>query len=270
MGFETIILKKENHIATITLNRPEVLNALNNQLVKELATATKEVEQDDEVRVMVLTGAGRGFCAGADVTTMPGGGGQPILPWEAPLEEVQRGIHLIALNLCVGLRKLSKPTIAMVNGVAAGAGFGLALSCDIRIGSEKARFVLASNRIGLNPPAGLTWLLPRILGYSKAAEIAFTGRPVEAEEAARIGILNKVVPAAELERETRALGQQIAQGPPMAIRLTKQLLYHELHRDLEPHLDIFAAYQTMLHYTQDHREGVTAWREKREPRFQGK
>ena len=269
MDFETILLKKENHIATITMNRPEVLNAINNQLVEELVAAMKEIEQDDEVRVMVLTGAGRGFCAGADVRTMPGGGGQPILSWEASPEEVQRGLNLI-LNLCVCLRKLSKPTIAMVNGVAAGAGFGLALSCDMRIGSEKARFVLASDRVGLVPPLGLTWLLPRILGYSKAAEIAFTGRPVEAEEAERIGILNKVVPATELERETMALGQQIAKGPPIAIKLTKQLLYYELHRDLEPHLDIAAAYQTMCHYSQDHREGVAAWREKREPRFQGR
>jgi len=270
MDFETIILRKENYIATITMNRPEVLNALSAQLIEELVAAMKEVEQDDEVRVMVLTGAGRGFCAGQDARAFAGGGGQPLLPWEEAPEEVRRGIHPILLNLTAGLIKLSKPTIAMVNGVAAGAGFGLAVSCDMRIGSDKARFVLASDRVGLIPPLGLTWLLPRILGCSKAAEIAFTGRPVEAEEAERIGILNKVVPAAELERQTMAWGQQIAKGPPISIKLTKQLLYYELHKDLEAHLDMAAAYQTMCHYSQDHREGVAAWREKREPQFQGR
>jgi len=228
------------------------------------------VEQDDEVRAIVFTGAGRGFCSGADVTTMPSGGGQPMLSWEASPEEVQRGIHLMISSLCSGIRKLSKPTIAMVNGVAAGAGFGIALSCDIRIGSDKARFVLASNRIGLAPPLGLSWLLPRLVGYSKAAEICFTGRPIGAEEAEQIGMLNKVVLVAELEKETMALGEQIVKGPPIAIKMTKQLLCHELHRDLDTHLDIFAAYQVMCHFSEDHREGVAAWREKREPLFQGK
>ena len=127
-----------------------------------------------------------------------------------------------------------------------------------------------SNRVGLVPPLGLTWLLPRILGYSKAAEIVFTGRPVEADEAERMGILNKVVSAAELETETIALAEQIAKGPPIAIKLSKQLLYYELHKDLEPHLQMSAAFQTMCHCSQDHREGVAAWREKREPQFQGR
>ncbi|MBL7120091.1 MAG: enoyl-CoA hydratase/isomerase family protein [Dehalococcoidia bacterium] len=270
MDFETIIFKKENHIATITMNRPEVLNALSERLIEGLAATMKEVEQDDDVRVMVLTGAGRGFCAGQDVRALPGGGGKPLMPWEEPPEELRRFTLPILLNLTGYLRRMSKPTIAMVNGVAAGAGFGLALSCDMRIGSEKARFVLASNLVGLVPPLGLTWLLPRILGYSKAAEIVFTGRPVEADEAERMGILNKVVSAAELETETIALAEQIAKGPPIAIKLSKQLLYYELHKDLEPHLQMSAAFQTMCHCSQDHREGVAAWREKREPRFQGR
>ena len=183
---------------------------------------------------------------------------------------VRRGLLPILLGLASRLMKLSKPTIAMVNGVAAGAGFGLALGCDMRIGSEKARFVLASDRMALIPPLGLTWLLPRILGYSKAAEIVFTGRPIEAEEAARIGILNKVIPATELEKETLALAQQIAKGPPISHKLSKQLLSGDLHRDLEAHLEMAAAYQTMCHCSQDHREGVAAWREKREPQFQGR
>ncbi|NQT48100.1 MAG: enoyl-CoA hydratase/isomerase family protein [Chloroflexi bacterium] len=270
MGFETITLKKEDHVATIILNRPEVLNALNDCLIQELGSAMTEAEEDDEVRVVVLTGAGRGFCSGQDATAMPGGGGEQLLDWEESPEVVRRGLLPILLGLASRLMKLSKPTIAMVNGVAAGAGFGLALGCDMRIGSEKARFVLASDRMALIPPLGLTWLLPRMLGYSKAAEIVFTGRPIEAEEAARIGILNKVVPATELERETLALAQQIAKGPPISHKLSKQLLSGDLHRDLEAHLEMAAAYQTMCHCSQDHREGVAAWREKREPQFQGR
>lgn len=270
MDLETIILNKESHVATITMNRPEVLNALNDKLIEELGAAMRDVEEDDEVRVMVLTGAGRGFCAGQDVRALPGGGGEPLLRWEEPPEEARRGTLAILHNLTGYLRKISKPTIAMVNGAAAGAGFGLALSCDMRVGSEKARFILASDRLGLIPPLGLTWLLPRILGYSKAAEITFTGRPIEAEEAERLGMLNKLVSAPELKKETMALAEQIAKGPPISIKLSKQLLYYELHKDLEAHLDMTAAYQTMCHCSEDHREGVAAWREKREPRFQGR
>ena len=270
MSYEAVILHQENHVATITMNRPEVLNALNDQLIEELRAALTEVEGDDEVRAMILTGSGRGFCAGQDIRAMPGGGGQPLLSWEESPEGIRDGILSILFGLAFRIMKLSKHTIAMVNGVAAGAGFGLALSCDIRIGSDKARFVLASDKIGLVPPLGLTWLLPRVLGYSKAAEIVFTGSPVGAAEAERIGILNKVVPATELERECMALGQQIAKGPPIANKLGKELLGKELLRDLESHLETMAAYQTICHLSKDHREGIAAWREKREPQFQGR
>jgi len=270
MAFDTIILKKENRIATITMNRPEVLNALNERLIQELGAVITEVEQDDEVRVVVLTGSGSGFCSGQDARAMPGGGGEQILAWEESPEVVRRGLLLILRRLAPRLLKLGKPTVAMVNGVAAGAGFGLALGCDMRIGSEKARFVLASDKMGLIPPLGLTWLLPRILGYSKAAEIIFTGRPIEAEEAKQMGILNQVVPASELERQTMDFAQQIAKGPPISHKLSKQLLNNEVLRDLESHLEMAATYQVMCHTSQDHREGVAAWREKREPQFQGK
>jgi len=270
MDYETVTLARDNRVATIVMNRPEVLNAINDRLIEELAQAMEEAERDDDVGVIVLTGAGRGFCAGQDARAMPGGGGEPMLAWDESPEEVRRGLLPILMDLTSRLLRLDKPTIAMINGVAAGAGFGLAMSCDIRIGSEKARFVLASDRMALIPPLGLTWLLPRILGYSKAAEIVFTGRPIQAEEAERIGMLNRLVPQGELEQETMAMAQQIAKGPPIAHLLSKQLLRQEMVRELEANLEKAAAYQTVCHCSEDHREGVAAWREKREPRFRGK
>ncbi len=269
--FEAIILDKDahEHIARITLNRPDRLNALNAQMGLEVVQAIEDVADDDEMRVLVLTGAGRGFCSGADTGGMAGG----QLPGEHSglrgSEELRRGFRT-AQRMILGLQRMEKPTIAMVNGVAVGAGFDLACACDIRIGSPNARFMVAYVRLGLFPGYGGTWLYPRVLGsVPKAAEMLFTGDFMEAEEARQYGLLNRLVDAEELEGATMEMARKIAQGPPIAIRLAKLMLYKGLEFDLETAMQMAAATETITLTSQDHQEGLAAFREKRQPRFIG-
>ena len=266
MDFETIILKKEEGIATLILNRPERGNALNRQMCDELAVALDEVARDKEMRVLILTGAGRGFCGGGDISEM--GESSIYTQWEA--ETMRQYIRQIVQRITLSLRRLEIPTIAMVNGFAVGSGFDYACACDIRIGSEKARFAIAFIRVGLAPETGGGYLLPRVVGLSKALEILYTGKWVDAKEAERIGLLNKLVSAEDLERETMKLARQLAKAPPISIRLTKQLVNKGLGTDLETALEMAAAYQAIVMNSEDHREGVAAWREKREAVYQGR
>jgi len=269
VDYETILLEKKDNITTITLNRPERLNALNPQMMQELASALDEVEADDETRVLVITGAGRGFCAGADVRGMAGGTERGSRT-AASAEELRQGLINSAGKVMPRIHKLQKPTIAMVNGPAVGAGFDLALVCDLRIGSENARFMNAFVRIGLFPGWGGTWLYPRVMGLGKALEYLYTGDFIEAEEAEKLGVLNRLVPADELEKETMALARKIAAGPPISIKLMKLQVYEGLDMDLDTALRIAAACETITLSSEDHREGVAAFREKRPPKFQGR
>ena len=269
MDFATILLKKENWIATITLNRPDRLNAVTPKMAHELLAAIEDVDKDDEVRVLVLTGAGRGFCAGADVGGMTGGT-QEGMGTAQNAEEMRRYHSRVVGRICLGLQKLQKPTIAMVNGIAVGGGFDMALACDMRIGSKNARFRNAFVKIGLFPGWGGTWLYPRVMGLGKALEYLFTGDFLEAEEAEKIGVLNKLVPPEDLERETMGLARKIAQGPPIAIRLMKLQAYKGLQMDLETALEMAAACETITLTSEDHKEGVAAFREKREAQFKGR
>jgi len=269
MNYQTIILEKKENIAIVTLNRPERLNAINLQMRQELSAALEDVDKDDEMRVLVLTGAGRGFCSGGDVGGMAGGterGAGTTGGTEEMRQELPRGVGSIMLKL----QKMQKPTIAMVNGVAVGAGFDLALACDLRVGSENARFVNGFIRIGLSPVEGGTWLYPRVMGLGKALEYLFTGDFMEAKEAERFGVLNRLVPADELEKETMSLARKIANGPPIAMRITKRQVYEGLGVDLETALQMIAASQNIALGSEDHKEGVTAIREKRRAEFQGK
>lgn len=269
MDFATILLKKENWIATITLNRPDRLNAVTPKMAHELLAAIEDVDKDDEVRVLVLTGAGRGFCAGADVGGMTGGT-QEGMGTARSAEEMRRYHSRVVGRICLGLQKLQKPTIAMVNGIAVGGGFDMALACDMRIGSKNTRFRNAFVKIGLFPGWGGTWLYPRVMGLAKALEYLFTGDFLEAEEAEKIGVLNKLVPSEDLERETMGLARKIAQGPPIAIRLMKLQAYKGLQMDLETALEMAAACETITLTSEDHKEGVAAFREKREAQFKGR
>ncbi len=268
MDFEAIILKKEDHIATITLNRPERMNAVNQQMEQDLVAALDDVALDDDVRVVVLTGAGRVFCSGADVGGLSGGGGQSGLVGTP--EGMRRYLRGGFQRVPLGLQKVDKPTIAMVNGAAVGAGCDFAFACDMRVGSENARFRNGFVRIGLVPGAGGTWLYTRLMGLGRGLEFLFTGDFLLAEQAERIGVLNKLVPADDLERETMELARKIAKGPPIAIQLSKMQAYKALETNLEAALEMAAACQAVALSTEDHREGVTAFLEKREAQYKGK
>jgi len=269
MTYQAIILEKKENIATITLNRPEKLNAITPQMTQELISALDDVDEDDEMRVLVITGAGRGFCAGADVGGMSGGAEGDTSAVRGA-EAIRQGLTQGAGRIIPKLQKMQKPTIAMVNGVAVGAGFDIALACDLRVGSENTRFMNAFVRIGLFPGFGGTWLYPRVMGLGKALEYLFTGDFIEAEEAEKIGVLNRQVPADELEKETMALARKIADGPPLSIRLMKLQVYKGLGMDLETAMQVAAACETITLSSEDHREGVAAFREKRKATFQGR
>jgi enoyl-CoA hydratase/carnithine racemase len=261
--YQNIIVGEGEGVATITLNRPDKLNALNDQMVEELISAIGDIEEDQNVRVLVITGAGRAFCAGGDVTQVE------TEALKLGSEEArQYGRHW--QKIILGLHRLSKPTIAMVNGVAIGGGFDIALACDMRVGSENAKFIVGYTRVGVFPDLGGTWLLPRSIGMAKAAEFIFTNDPIEAEEAARMGLLNRLVPASELETKTMELAHKIAKGPPIAIRLGKLQLYKGLEMDLETALEFEIASVTIAFASKDYREALAALSEDREPRFEGR
>ena len=246
-------------VATITLNRPEALNALTVPMKGELLGALQRVERDPGVRAVILTGAGRAFCAGQDLR-------ERLEPGAAPLGVEVRERYNPIVRL---MRALPKPIVGAINGVAAGAGASLALACDIRIASEAASLALAFGRVGLVPDSGATWLLPRLVGASRAAELALLNEPVAAGEALRIGLVSRVVAANELATEARSIAVRLAEGAPVATALTKRALNAAWDRDLEAALEDEAELQDTAGRTKDHAEGMAAFLEKRPPRFIG-
>ena len=260
MTYETIILERKDGVATLTLNRPEKLNALNRKMAEELESAMAEIIKDRDVRALVITGAGRGFCSGADLGDMA----QAAAPIEFRYA-TQRAHRLI-----LSLTNLEKPVIAKVNGVAVGIGCSLALSADLIIASEKAQFSLIFSRIGLIPDGGSLFHLPRLVGPAKAKELVFTAKMVDAKEAERIGLINKAVPADELDNEVNTLAKQLAEGPTIAFGMAKKIINKGLNMDLSSELELEAFGQTIASTTEDAREGVTAFLEKRKAEFKGK
>jgi 2-(1,2-epoxy-1,2-dihydrophenyl)acetyl-CoA isomerase len=257
-SYETIRHELSDGVATITLNRPESLNALNAVMRAELLAALKAAGRDDAVRAVVLTGEGRAFCSGADLR---GGSG----------ERAFRRVLTAEYNpLITTVRELPKPVIAAVNGVAAGAGMSLALACDLVYAADDARFVLAFQRIGLVPDSGLTRTLVRALGRHRAAALIFSGEPLGAVEAQAVGLVNGVVPAEQLSAAVRAAADSLASGPTAAIGLAKRAINHAEDALLAESLEMEAALQELAGRTQDHAEGVAAFGEKREPRFLGR
>ena len=270
-SYQHIVLEKDpsGHIARLTINRPERRNALSDLTMRELGDAVEDVDGDDGVRVLVITGAGDAFCAGGDLQGLSGGGEPGPMASQSP-EEVRRSFKH-GQRLMLALQRAETPVIAMVNGAAVGAGFDLACACDIRIGSPRARFMVAYVRIGLFPGMGGTWLYPRTLGsMGKAAEMLFTGDFMEAEEAYRLGFLNKLVPEEDLDSATLELARKIAAGPPIAIRLSKMMLYRGLEFDLETALKMAAAAETITLTSRDHQEGTAAFRDSRKPVYEGR
>jgi 2-(1,2-epoxy-1,2-dihydrophenyl)acetyl-CoA isomerase len=259
MTFDTIILQKEKGICTIVLNRPEVLNALNSKMVDELLKAIDEINRDDSTKVLVLTGAGRGFCAGADLRE---------IQWTPEVMPVRLNL-LHSQQIFTGIVNMEKPVIAAVNGVAVGAGCNIALACDIVIASKEAKFSQIFIRVGLVPDLGGMYLLPRLVGWHKAKELIFTGKMIGAEEAEQIGLINKAVSAQEFNSIVRDWAQQLANSPLRAIGLAKKILNSSVESNIAAVLEMEAYAQGACVETEDYREGVNAFLEKREPRFKG-
>ena len=259
--FETIDVTLTDGVCTITLQRSDVLNAFNNVLTDELALALKDASKNIDVRVVVLTGSGRAFSSGQDLADLK----EKYVPGHEPHlgEDLKKRYDPIVKTI----RTMEKPVIASVNGVAAGAGCSLALACDMRIASENASFIEVFVNVGLIPDSGSTWTLPRLVGFGRAMELCCTGRPVKAEEALAIGLVNKIVPQEELEEATLKLAKHLASLPAKAISLTKRLLNQSFENDFKEQLVQEAFAQETAGRTHDHFEGVVAFIEKRKPNF---
>lgn len=270
MAYQYVILKEEQGVATVTINRPERLNAIGGPVIKDIVDALDEVRASDTARVCVVTGAGRAFCAGGDFKGGPGTPGAIATSTTKTATSLGREVRTYTKGITWALQNLEVPTIAMVNGAAAGAGFDIALACDMRIGCENSRFRVAWTERGLTTAFGTTWFLPRIIGVGRAAELIYTARMVEAQEALQLGILNRLVPAAQLERETMDLARQLAKGPPLALRSSKYNIYKGLEVDLDTALGMLASAQAQLLMSKDFEESSKAFLEKRAPVFQGK
>jgi 2-(1,2-epoxy-1,2-dihydrophenyl)acetyl-CoA isomerase len=246
-------------IATVTLDRPEALNALTGPLLAELLATFRSIARDRSIRAVVLTGAGRAFCAGQDLK-------ERLAPDAPPLAVVVRERYN---PIIAAMRGLDQPIVAGVNGVAAGAGASLAFACDLRVAAEGASFALAFGRLGLVPDSGTTWFLPRLVGPAKAAELALTGATLSAADAERFGLVARVVPAEALAGEARAVATQLAGLAPIALAQTKRALERAWSIDLDTALEEEAWRQGIAGATADHAEGLAAFVEKRAPRFSG-
>lgn len=264
MTYEQITVERDGPVARVVLDRPDKLNALTATMSDELADAFREVGRDDEVRCVVLTGAGRGFCAGQDLTEFGDAyreGRRPDIR-DHLAQTYHRLIPLVAAT--------PKPVVAAINGVTAGAGLSLALACDLRVASEEARFTQAFVKIGLVPDSGGTYFLPRAVGYAKAVELSMTGDLIDAATALDIGLVSRVFPAASFEDDVAGFAGALADLPTRALAATKDLLQGALTVDLEEALRREADAQAAMAETHDHLEGVTAFAEKRRPNFQGR
>jgi len=260
--YETVLYEKSAAVANIALNRPKKLNAFDATMHEELYDALGEAAGDEEVRCIVLRGEGRGFSAGADLAQIiESADGDP------DLGEYLRGSYSRLVKRMVGI---PKPIIAALHGPVYGAGMGLALACDLRIASESAKFSVAFIKIGLMPDAGVTYFLPRVVGLGRAMEMSMLGDAVDADEAQRIGLVNKITAEDSLIEEARAFAEHLAALPTAALGKMKAALHASFEADLDTALEREAEGQTFCGYTQDHKEGVTAFFEKREAEFSGR
>lgn len=269
MDFEQIIYDKSDGIATITLNRPERMNAFTGKMIDEWYQALLDANTDPDMRVVIVTGSGRGFCAGADVARGEG----PLRGLQnrerTPVENrnflrdgVQRIPRLVSL--------MEKPYIAAVNGAAVGAGMDMASMCDMRFASDQARFGMTYVRMGIIPGDGGAYYLPRIVGTARALDLIWTGRIMDAQEALAMGYVTAVVPADELMAYTREYATKLAKGPAVSIQLAKRLVYRSAHTDVDAALDLAVQAMYIAQGTEDAVEGPKAFAEKREPQFKGR
>ena len=270
MPYESVILEKEDMIATITLNKPERNNSFDFPMMGEIDDCINDVAQDSEIRVVIITGAGKAFCTGGDVSYLGTFIEDRAAFSRTTIGDAVRRIGTMPTTV-LKVRNMMKPVIAMVNGMAAGGGMGLAMACDMRIASDKARFSTIFIKRGVIPDCAASFNLPRLVGMAKACELVLSGKVIDAQEAERIGLLNKVVPHDELVKATREFATEIAMNPPLAVALAKAALYRGmLAHDMGEQMDYENYTQNVLMGTEDFQEGINSFMEKREPIFRGK
>ncbi|HMG37275.1 MAG TPA: enoyl-CoA hydratase-related protein [Blastocatellia bacterium] len=266
MEFREIIYSKESHIATVTLNRPAKLNAYSEVMVHEIIAALSDARDDDITRAVIITGTGRGFCSGGDIS--------PDFQYPAryrghrmeAMLEMRENMH----RLVTLLRRFDKPTIAAINGAAVAGGLTLALCCDFRIAAESARLGDTSLKFALIPDEGGAYLFPRFMGLQNALKMSLLSEVYPAAEAKRLGLVTEVVPDQDLMRVARDWAERLAQGPPIAIRIAKRMMYKQQTMDLENALEDAALSVMVTNYSEDVKEGIAAFHEKRPPKFQGR
>jgi enoyl-CoA hydratase/carnithine racemase len=259
MRCETLLVERRNQVADVTLNRLDALNALNTTLRQELKRFFTDVEHDPDVRLVVITGAGRAFCAGAD-----------IKEWKEPGSVVEDREERRHLNFWEAMSRLDCPIIAAINGFALGGGCELAMCCDIRLASDRAQLGLTELTLGIIPGGGGTQRLPRLIGRGKALELILTGKRIEAQEALRLGLVEQVVPHEQLMPAVEDLAQMIISRAPLAVKYAKEAIVRGLELPLQEGLKVEAELYTLLRTTEDRMEGARAFREKRPPRFKGR
>ena len=261
--FQNMLVEQDESVVTLTMNRPDVLNAINTLMLQELTEAVEAAAHNDAIRCVVLAGAGRAFGAGQDLTEFGSAyaGSQPL-----KVSEHLAKYHRLILGIC----HMPKPVIAAIQGVATGISLNIALACDIRIAADNARLLEAFARIGLVPDGGGGYTLPRLIGLGRALEMAMLADEVSGPEAERIGLVNRCVPLSELDETTRALAKRLANGPTRTYRLIKELMYKSLDIDLQASLRLEGQLQEAAYATADHREAVDAFLHKRAVKFTGK
>ena len=257
-----VLYEIQGHVALIILNRPEARNAFSADMISLWTQYLEEARGDDAVRVVVVTGRGETFCSGGDVREMAEG---RLRSWDMK-RFLWEGVHRIALTL----EDLEKPVIAAINGAAMGAGMDMALMCDLRVCSDRARLAESYINMGVVPGDGGAYFLPRLVGTAKALELLLTGDVLTAEQALDLGIVNRVAPHDRLMEETLALAEKVASKPPLAVRMTKRAVYNSLTGSLRSHLDAISSHISLLSETEDHLEAARAFIERREPEFRGR
>jgi len=260
MSYETILFEVDQGVATITLNRPERLNAFNDQMLFEAADAFSRSARDKAIRSVILAGGGRGFSSGQDLAEVESRGSDFSFA-----EHLRNSYH----RLIKAMRAIEKPVIGAINGIAAGAGCGVALATDIRIASEKASFMLAFSKVGLIPDSGTNWFLPRLVGHARAYEMAVTADRIDSSQALSWGMVNRVVPADQLSQTATAWALSLASGATLAFGLTKRAMNRAWQMDLDEALAYEAQLQEVAGRSHDYAEGVKAFLEKRPARYTG-
>ena len=263
MNYEALILEVSDYVATVTLNRPDKLNALSEQLRNEIEDVCEHIYNDDQIRAVIFTGSGRGFCSGADLTS-----GAAVD--KTPSQNLRLDDMGWVGRLSTAIYKIGVPSIAAMNGVAAGAGMSMALACDMRVGSENTRFKTVFIERNLSPDSGMSFFLPRIVGYSRAADLIFTSRAVDAEEAYRIGLIDRLVAHENLLESALEIARQIDQWPPLAMRVSKRVLQHNAEVELADALRYELTSLSVGHKAvNDAKESRAAFLEKRKPVYTG-